>query len=294
MLIGDNTMVKNLSFSERYGYKKVCNIIQVESMSDELRISILNTFIKIILKFGKGTRYSGSNTIEDSIDSSAYNDFWESFFNSFYESILKKPLTEVPYKTYAWNEFERYLKFGTWDEIYSLIEWFIDFLDTEYAESITQYFNNTLENGCAGYRIIDKLVVPVTDEREIIEIETALKQNKKVKEHLNTALRYLSEKGQKDFRNSVKESISAVEVVARQITGKNTLGEALSELNNKGIYIPNVLKQGFDKIYAWTNGNDGIRHALMEDANTVGMAEAYFMLIACSAFINYMKMKQVN
>jgi hypothetical protein len=80
--------------------------------------------------------------------------------------------------------------------------------------------------------------------------------------------------------------------LCRNVTNKNTLGKALNELEAKGITLNNTLKIAFDKLYGYTNNPDtGVRHALMEDTNAPTSAEAIYMLITCSAFINYLNTK---
>ena len=70
------------------------------------------------------------------------------------------------------------------------------------------------------------------------------------------------------------------------------MGKAINELEKRGIKIQAQLKDGIKQLYAYTNQPDtGIRHSLM-DANTdyrPSYNEAYFMLVSCSAFINYLK-----
>ena len=86
----------------------------------------------------------------------------------------------------------------------------------------------------------------------------------------------------------MKESISAVESLARHITGdsKATLGSALTVMEKKHNLEP-TLKAAFSKLYGYTNDADGIRHSSMEDASMVTKADARFMLICCSAFVNF-------
>ena len=113
--------------------------------------------------------------------------------------------------------------------------------------------------------------------------------------YLETALQLYAKRPDSDYRNSIKESISAVEVICREKTGENTLGKALNNLEKSGIYIPSMLQTAFDKLYAYTNLPDtGIRHALMDDTDnyTPSAAEALFILVSCSAFINYLMMKE--
>ncbi len=51
------------------------------------------------------------------------------------------------------------------------------------------------------------------------------------------------------------------------------------------------LKQGLEKLYYYTNGENGIRHALM-DVDNMTKEDANFMLVICSAFVNYIRAKQ--
>src|SRR5690606_13229916 len=103
----------------------------------------------------------------------------------------------------------------------------------------------------------------------------------------------LSNREHPDYRNSIKESISAVEAISKQIAGdsKTTLGKALSKIERKGqVDLNPSLKSGFSSIYGYTNDADGIRHALMGTSN-LEAEDAKFMLISCSAFINYLIVK---
>jgi hypothetical protein len=78
-----------------------------------------------------------------------------------------------------------------------------------------------------------------------------------------------------------------VEVISRIIEpSENTLGKALNKLD-KHQKISNTLKSGFEKLYAYTNDKNGIRHALMDEPS-VDFEDAKFFLISCSAFTNYL------
>jgi len=50
------------------------------------------------------------------------------------------------------------------------------------------------------------------------------------------------------------------------------------------------LKHAFQKLYGYTNDSEGIRHALMEE-QTLDVEDAKFMLVSCSAFVNYLVVK---
>ncbi|SCL74587.1 hypothetical protein L21_0467 [Methanoculleus chikugoensis] len=73
-----------------------------------------------------------------------------------------------------------------------------------------------------------------------------------------------------------------------------TLGDALKLIEKQGkIEMGTPLKAAFLKLYGWSSSSEGIRHALQDQPNLT-LEEARFMLITCSAFINYLKGKCVK
>ena len=60
--------------------------------------------------------------------------------------------------------------------------------------------------------------------------------------------------------------------------------------NQKKIDMHPALKTAFNKLYGYTNDEQGIRHSLLEK-DTVDFEDAKFMLVSCSAFINYLTIK---
>ena len=146
-----------------------------------------------------------------------------------------------------------------------------------------------------AYRVIQTEIVEITSDDEIISIENALaNSSNNIQLHLNKALELYSLRPVGDYRNSIKESISAVEAYCREKTNEETLGKALNKLESLGITIPKMLKSAFEKLYAYTNQPDtGIRHALMDNDGkyTPSGEEALFMLVSCSSFLNYLNAK---
>lgn len=98
----------------------------------------------------------------------------------------------------------------------------------------------------------------------------------------------LSDRKSPDYRNSIKEAISAVEAVCRLISGaeKDTLGPALKKVTAKAP-MHAAFEQALLKLYGFTSDKGGIRHSLMEES-TISYADAKFMLVLCSGFVNFM------
>lgn len=100
-----------------------------------------------------------------------------------------------------------------------------------------------------------------------------------------------SDKKSPDYRNSIRESISAVEAVCALITkDKNaTLGQCLKVIEDQ-VGLHQALKRSFSSLYGYASSADGIRHALLKEPE-LSSEDAKFMLVACSAFINYLASK---
>lgn len=165
-------------------------------------------------------------------------------------------------------------------------------------QSFINLLNHEFERLDFGYRIVNLMVTDITSEEEKESIEkTIAESTDNVRQHMEKAIELYSAKPKPDIRNSIKEAITAVEAACRELTGENTLGGAIKKLESKGVILQDRLKASIIQMYAYTNQPDtGIRHALMdpEGRYVPTKDEAYFMLISCSAFINYLRLKVIK
>jgi hypothetical protein len=96
---------------------------------------------------------------------------------------------------------------------------------------------------------------------EVQSVENVLRSPiEGIRAHFTTALRMLSDREKPDYRNSIKESISAVEAAWNHLTHQNnaTLEDALNTLNNRKP-LHTAFKVALTKVYAWTGDHDGGR-----------------------------------
>lgn len=273
-------------FSQRIGIIKVKNIIQKNFINIALRNCIYNVYIE-----------NFSSTISACSEPFEINLY--EFYFYIYKNFWKKPLDEIPAICNNIIYLKDYINTIEWYKLYDFMEYTIIFIKNYknglFYERFVGQINEVLKKENSAYRIIDGIVVPIVDDVEIEAIQESLyyKDFKGIEDQIFSALQKLSDRKNPDYRNSIKESISAVETLIRNLTGKNTLGDGIKELKNKQhIDIPDILILGLEKLYAYTNNkDDGIRHALMDDYNNVNFEEAKFMLVACCNFINYIKIK---
>ena len=275
-----------MRFSERYGYKPVREIIQKESIDQDLKNGLWNAISECIFNaysrpyLARGNIISGSNL--------------ESFFKSLFHSHFKKRIDQIPYSIESTIAEIDTLFFKTykWYEIYNFIEACIEYFPfKEEKHDFIILVNDCLQIENSAYRVINNQITPVTSEQEIQSIEEALKNSQlysSAQQHLNQALKLLSDRQSPDYRNSIKESISGVESICKIVTQneKASLGQALKLIEDKyGLH--EALKKSLSQLYGYTSDGDGIRHAMLEESN-LSYIDAKFMLVACTNFINYL------
>lgn len=266
-------------FSERYGIKKL-KATQLGSIDEELRIRLWNTAYSSVLQ------HHGNVTIRNQHHVPAARRVIERTWTDF----LKRPMDVMRNFPNANEHIKAHVMSASWDAVYDWVEFFLDGLPPAITKPTAEAFNNVLEEENAGYRIINGQVAPITSPDEMGEVDQAINTGiPAVREHIETALESFSDRENPNYRNSIKESISAVESVCRLFGGSKTLAGALKVLKEK-IALHPALEKGFSALYGYTSDEGGIRHALLEESS-VDSADARFMLIACSAFVNFVVAK---
>ncbi len=142
------------------------------------------------------------------------------------------------------------------------------------------------------YRIYRNQIVPLVSNEEMAEIESASATCfESVNRHIEKAWNHFADRKHPDYENSVKESISAVEAICCTITGTSgaqaTLGAAIKKLKDNGVHIHGAMEKAFLALYGWASDENGIRHGGIDFKN-VPAEDTKYMLVSCSAFVNYL------
>ena len=283
-----------LSFSQKKGLKPIKSVLQTDSMDLDLRTALWNVLgIYYWDRFGRG--FSSAFRSQESEEAIALcKTLWMWHFKLPVD-LMRNDWIAV------YKEIRTHFFAYSWNEVYDFIQFVAANFKLEYPN---EHLNNAFIVACNGilkqelstYRIVGEEIVQITSDEEIAEIEDVLRmtKNSPVQEHINTSLKHLSSRNNPDYRNSIKESISAVESISAIVSNKPnaSLGDALKTLEPK-IKLHPSLKIAFEKLYGYTSNADGIRHALLDEAN-LDFEDAKFMLVACSAFINYLISKSVK
>jgi hypothetical protein len=274
-------------FSQRKGIRPMEKSVQRESMDDDLR-NRLWSVLKIVVwdKFSRrdmmGYMPEDSQKLLNLVHS-----IWLHYF--------RKPVDTIPdfgqdYPKSAYQILRDYFFEANWWQAYDFLEYVAKNIDEDWSEDLVRGSNMLLEAENAAYRFVGSEIVEITNEHEIAAVEDALdRAAKSVRQHLARALELMSDRKQPDYRNSIKESISAVESMCQLVSGtpKGTLGECLKVLKLKAPIHP-ALEAAFLKLYGYTSDAGGIRHALTEISEHPTFADAKFMLVACSGFTSFL------
>lgn len=252
-------------------------------MPDHLRTRIWNAFYEEIFSKIGDPEVQSLNDQFDPLPYEYLRLLWGKFFGQNLQVVSKcSYIKQVSMMYGSFAELE-------WFAIYEFIEFLVkNYKNTNTTRNIMRKIDTAFIEERSPYRIIQGLVVPLTSEEEIKEIEKVFNIPDKyssVEDHFEKALKFLSLRPEADYINSIKESISAIESLVEILKGKKgTLGDLIHELD-----IHPALRNGFAKLYGWTSSEKtGIRHGQYGDLMQPGEFEARYMLITCSAFINYL------
>ena len=226
--------------------------------------------------------------------------FWEELFPKYAFDVLKMPHDEAPRlgPSNLKKKLRDIILSGEAHEVNTLLEFMLR--DENIPEPLSDGIKRNL--GELSLYWVDESASPVcimqaTSEENKKAVERSLKNiNNSEFDGSKTHLRKASEAlDGGNFADSVRESIHAVESAAKKISGQSskTLRSALGLLEKEELLRHKALKEAFNKLYAFTNDEQGIRHALVDEGSAdVGFDEAIFMYSACVAFVDYLISKQ--
>ena len=283
---------RKLTFSQAQGYEDVPRTLKLEELPREARTHIWNFFYAyldeskvIALGLPKAWMVGGA---------------WEGILRAKHIFVDHQALDE-------WNadfqlicsKLRADIENMPFNKVFDLIQFVLR------QPACPAGFKSTMKQVFAGCRLaytIDEgdppTIVPAVTADEGTTIIESLKTLRQAglrgsAEHLREASESIN---RGDWAGSIRESIHAVESVARQIAPEDTdtLTKALNSIDNRRPLHSN-LKDGLKALYWYTSDEQGLRHALLDrEKASVGMDEAVFMLGACASFASYLWRKHAS
>ena len=266
-------------FSHRNNYKDLPAQLKLETLSTEFRTRLLLGFQRLLEAFESYGVMGGSYI----------NKSGEQFYQDLWVKELRQT-RKIEYTLEALGSLiTKIINHGEFHEVFDLIEFSVEFAkDSNFQQEITDAFISER----LAYRFKNAVVIAVGTEEQAKTLERAFDHLEKsgaesATSHLHQASRLLA---QGDYGGSLRESISAVESVARKIEPTaSSLGQALNKLHKSSTPPHSALNEAFKKLYGYASDTEGVRHSLIDEKIApVSEQEALFMLGACSAFIPYL------
>ena len=290
--------------------KRQAGLVRIRGgFSDVQGIAPCNTMIQTT-EFDNDTRMTLSNRISALLEyyfegPGAYDQFGGYKGGNYQESFCKAILNEVFHQRndkqhgydYNWRriyeEIHKIIIIAVYNEVLDIVGYCCKWVTNQFdiGDAVYEFINGVFQREYVGYRFLNGQIVPITDENELSSIEDACKNPiDGCRKQIQKAVAFLADRQNPDYKNCIKESISAVESICQVIVGdeKATLGDALKKLEDAGVQIHPAMKQAFQKLYGYTSDQGGIRHAEGMFESNVTFEEAKFMLVSCSTFINYL------
>ena len=268
-------------FSERNGLKENNKCLQKDSLDTRSRNAIINFMVDFL--------------------NPNYVYYTEQFLSNFYCDLIRDVFCEERprykmYKSQTYEEFDHYIKSvirkNDYDEVLTLVEYVVNYVkqDINIDEDIVE-LNKVFEREYVAYRYVGFNIIQITDEMELKEIDEVIQNNpyENCKKLMQEAVSLFSVRDNPNYSLVIQRSITAVESVCQIIVGEQqTLGKTLKKLEKNGLKINPSLKEAFNKLYGWTTDENDCRHANAFKDVIPTFEDAKFMLVVCSAFINYL------
>lgn len=275
-------------FSQRNGYRIPDEQLALETVPEEVSNAIISAFSRLIYQIANPIGTSGKSDADELCEY-----LWTHFFHHDLAEMNSNQFSQP--SELIRKEFKS--RYTWWYTKLDFIEAVI-FIAKEikvYQFSIKDFvdeLNSQFESLSYGYRVVKGKVIEITSGIEKQAIEKAIDSStKSVRDTLEQALAAHCARPKADYAGSMKNSISAIEIECYRLTGEKNLGQALKKLKGKGIAVHSQLEAAFQNMYNYSNNEKtGIRHGkkVAEDTFAPAAKESLFMLVASSAFINYL------
>lgn len=291
----------HVPFSQRNGYEPLPEPMRLEYISDDLRREICNAVCEFL---------SDIHTNYNMIDRHRNNlaDQERSFIACVLGKINKVTQHQIKNKIDRENcfiqFFEEILINEQFNKVLDLLEIMITEMKSRYLQREKHFTKKIIElfdRHSAAYQLDTSQhpywFFPLTSKEEGKATQQAIETVCQGKmsgaiTHIRKAGKFMNKR---EYADSIRESIHAVESVARIISpaSSKNLGPVLKSLENAGLH--KALIKGFNNIYGYTNDEEGIRHPLLDQSEAdVGLDEAIFMFGACASFAAYLTRKHQN
>ena len=277
-------------FSDRNSIKPIPKDIQFTEFNESSRIALFISF-KNDINYLIEARNLNTDTFTKLVIENVFNEIYLEYKHSY--NKLLDDLFDI-FKTEEYDAVLTIIEYVcNW--LFQVEENIMDGLSPNdiYRRTvhldIRESMNQAFEKEYIGYRFLGENIVAITNKQEIETIRNAwLTPYEKVNQSIEKAIDFISETSNKDYKNSIKESITDLEQLLNILLEKDglTLGNAIEQFIIK-FEIDEDLKNAIKSLYKYASNINGVRHGNNKNNDKIGFEEAKLVLLICSSSINY-------
>ena len=277
-----------LTFSQAHGFEGLPTPLELNQIPSEARLRIWDGL------FVGAIQHTESDYFEFAQSSSEDSRRWFAIFAHLHSYWLLRPIDDfdwagsvvIDYKDAVLHELE-------FNKLFDLLQMIM-----RHEECPDDFTNNMARifRSCNLAYVIEKsqpvTIVPARTQLEGEAIKAAISMMNEngldgANEHLRLSCECIN---QSEWAGAVRESVHAVESIARQLAGSSvrTLAAAIDSLDAEDELHP-AFKKAVKALYGYTSDEKGIRHPLLEKRESaVSVEEAVFMLSACASLCSFL------
>lgn len=272
---------RNLTFAQAEGEAELPRQLKLKEISDELRAVLWGSVHESLTSHIRAP-YSGASY-------SVIDEPWLRILKEIH--ILRRHRMIDDFDEDGNEQIQNVKEIFEHGDYVAIFDWLQEVLQRDPPDGFTKRIRNSLIYCRAAYRVVDgNLIVPATSEAEVDTLKRAFAdlaatEFHGARAHLRKSTELLTT-GQ--WSDSVRESIHAVESVARMVEDTGKFSDAITRLEKKTV-IHGSMKKAFLNLYGYASDQGGIRHPLLEDDTpAVDEQDALFMIGACAASVSYL------
>lgn len=281
-MVQDTEEHRHLTFSQVHGYSELPRPLALKEVSKEARIKLWDLLAGFVWAYTPNNDYF-------------IVDRWLPILTSLHSEFHLKPLDDFePHTRELFLLYKGDVLYGLpFNELFDLVQMIMrqSLCPRKFVLGVDNIFKQYQLAYIVDTRRPPTIYPAVTEQEGNTILEAIGELRQAGLDGTETHIRKAGELiNQGDWPGSVRESIHAVESIARQLDSRasSTLGPALRSLERSGQLHP-ALKSAFSSLYGYTSDEEGIRHPLITSAESpVGQDEAVFMLGACASFASYL------
>lgn len=171
--------------------------------------------------------------------------------------------------------------------------WEPRFVDDHTAAKYEAAINHVFDTQHVDHRMRSGYIIDIGNDAEGDAITAALAPDgpfAAAREHLERAMRHLSDLRDPSPLNAMREAVHAAESAGRVVAGPQarTLSHAVKEIQRRRPDLHKALIRGWDILYGWTSDEDGLRHG-GEELVDPSPALARWLVVCVAAFLRYLE-----